>query len=148
MHVSTSICASAKVIQSRSTRDALNAWVSAHLQLFLCLAHIYANLLRQATQAIEVINECHAYEACCQQDWRVSNAEAMLCTRRFLPGVELPRKPSLPTVIKWLLSKLLRNSAVESIQSCSSFASFKVAAKSVCCPSAVALLLTYTAFHT
>ena len=38
----------------------------------------------------------------------------------FLPGVELPKKPSLPTVIRWLLSKLFRNSAVESIQSCSS----------------------------
>lgn len=71
----------------------------------------------------------------------------MLGTRKLLPGVELPRKPSLPTVIKWLLSKLLRNSAVESIQSCSSFASFKVAAKCVCCPSAVALPLTCTAFH-
>ncbi len=71
----------------------------------------------------------------------------MLGMRRLLPGVELPRKPSLPTVIKWLLSKLLRNSAVESIQSCSSFASFSVVAKSVCCPSAVALLLTYTASY-
>ena len=68
----------------------------------------------------------------------------MLGTRRFLPGVELPRNPSLPTVIKWLLSKLLRNSAVESIQSCSNFALFNVVAKSVCCPSTVALLLTYT----
>ncbi len=71
----------------------------------------------------------------------------MLGRRRFLPGVELPRKPSLPTVIKWLLSKLLRNSAVESIHSCSSFASLNVIAKSVCCPTIVALLLTYTASY-
>ena len=34
-----------------------------------------------------------------------------------MPGVELPRKPSVPTVTRWLLSKLFKNSAVESIQS-------------------------------
>ena len=56
MHVSTSICASAGVMQPRSTRDALYAGVIAQFFDALSRTHIYASLWRQATHVIEVSN--------------------------------------------------------------------------------------------